>query len=194
MKSSPGRCHRCRLISTARGLVVCRQITVHTRLQLQIRPHHLTKPLCGTDGSDDKTKWRKKAKSSSFFFHMVTHPRLNRWCPLGSESTDDSSAQYFVDVSWAQGRWNTALLTKHKAATEIEMAGSLHALHQHRCADVTVSVLQPSSILNWIDVTDFCAARIPVRVFIARCSGACWNFPRPSYSRQNIWGASETKV
>ena len=91
-----------------------------------------------------KTKWRKKAKSSSFFFfffffNMVTHPWLNPWCPLGSESTDDdSSAQYFVDVSWAQGRWNTALLTKHKAATEIEMAGSLRALHQRGCADVTV--------------------------------------------------------
>lgn len=42
------------------GPMVCWQITVHTRLQQQIRLHILTGLLCETDESNDETEWRKK--------------------------------------------------------------------------------------------------------------------------------------
>lgn len=83
-----------RLISTARGLVVCGQISVHTRLQREIGPRLLTAPLCQTDEYKDKKGAEDEPRESCVFHGLNTVMNLKNKTSVMSEKAAVSPAQF----------------------------------------------------------------------------------------------------
>lgn len=174
---SPGWCRRYRLISAAPGLVVRWQITVHARLQKQIRPCVLTAPLCETDG---RKKCRKK-RSRGLCFYCITAINLGMIpCrQLGSKTAADSSARWLLDISWGHCHWKTALLTEQACFAMLHRRYSI-------CA-VARSLLMRCH--RGVCGSDTCAMCIYSEAF-----RELLKLPETLLQQANIWGAPDTKV